>query len=114
MSSSGISTVRKAKDHQPWVKPLRVLISAASSITRAGLERLLEDQPSLHLVGAISNAAGLPPAIAENDPDVVLLHLEAQSSEANWEELIALGVPIVLLADEADLVSTTAALAAGV
>ena len=114
MSSSGLSTMRKPKHHQPSVKPLRVLISAASSITRAGLQRLLEKQPGVHLVGAISNVDGLSPAIAENDPDVVLLHLEAQSSETNWEELIALAVPIVLLADEADLVSATAALAGGV
>ncbi len=114
MSSSGLSTMRKPTHHQPSVKPLRVLISAASSITRAGLERLLEKQPSMQLVGAISSADGLPPAIAENDPDVVLLHLEAQSPETNWEELIALEVPIVLLADEADLVSATAAFAGGV
>jgi NarL family two-component system response regulator YdfI len=112
--SSGLSAVRKAKHHQPSVKPLRVLISAASSITRAGLERLLEKQPSVHLVGAISSANQLPEAIAENDPDVVLLHLEAQSSETNWEELMALAVPIVLLANETALVSATAALAGGV
>jgi two-component system, NarL family, response regulator YdfI len=114
MSSSGLSTMRKPKHHRPSVKPVRVLISAASSITRAGLERLLEKQLSVHLVGAISGADGLPPAISENDPDVVLLHLEALPSETNWEELIALEVPIVLLADEADLVSATAALAGGV
>ena len=95
MSSSGLSTMRKPKHHRPSVKPMRVLISAASSITRAGLERLLEKQPSVQLVGAISGANGLPPAIAENDPDVVLLHLEAQSPETNWEELIALEVPIL-------------------
>lgn len=106
--------MRKAKHHQPMVKPLRVLIFAASSITRAGLKRLLEKQPSVHLVGAISNVDSLPLAIAENDPDVVLIHREAQSSETNWEELIALAVPIVLLADEADLVSATAAIAGGV
>jgi DNA-binding NarL/FixJ family response regulator len=114
MSSSGLSTVRKEKHPQPTVKPLRVLISAASSITRAGLERLLENEPSLHLVGAIGSADGLPPAIAENDPDVVLLHLEAQPAEMRWEELMSLGVPIVLLAGEADLVGATAALAGGV
>jgi len=114
MSSSGLSTMRKLKHHQPSVKPLRVLISAASSITRAGLVSLLETQATLHLVGTISSPDGLAPAIAENDPDVVLLHLEAQSPETNWEELIALEVPIVLLADEADVVSATAALAGGV
>src|SRR5271169_2559702 len=100
MSSSGLSTMRKPKHHKPPVKPLRVLISAASSITRAGLERLLEKQPSVDLVGATSSGDGLPSAIAENDPDVVLLHLEAQSSETNWGDLVALEVPIVLLADE--------------
>ncbi len=114
MSSSGLSTVRKAKHHQPSAKPLRVLISAASSVTRAGLERLLEDQPSLQLVGTISSANELPQSIAENDPDALVLHVEGQSSETNWEELIALAVPIVLLTDEADLASTTAPLAAGV
>jgi len=114
MSSSGLSTVRKAKQHQPAVKPLRVLISAASSITRAGLERLVENQPSLNLVGAISSANELPQAIAENDPGAVLFHLEAHSAETNWEKLIALAVPIVLLAGEADLVRTTTALAGGV
>jgi two-component system, NarL family, response regulator YdfI len=114
MSSSGLSTVRNEKHHQPSVKPLRVLISAASSITRAGLQRLLETQPSVHLVGATSSANELPSAIAENDPDVVLLHLEVQSSETNWGDLVALEVPIVLLADEADLVGATAALASGV
>ena len=114
MSSSGLSTMRKPKQHWPSVKPVRVLISAASSITRAGLVSLLETQSTLHLVGAFSSADSLPTAIAENDPDVVLLHLEAQSPETNWEEVIALKVPIVLLADEADLASATAALAGGV
>ena len=114
MSSSGLSTMRKAKHHEPSVKPLRVLISAASSITRAGLERLLENETSLHLVGAIGSADELPQAIAENDPEVLLLQFEAQSSETDWEELIALAVPIVLLVDEADLVIATAALAGGV
>ena len=78
MSSSGLSTMRKTKHDQSSVKPLRVLISAASSITRAGLERLVEDRPNLHSVGVISSADELPQAIADNDPDVVIFHLEAQ------------------------------------
>jgi two-component system, NarL family, response regulator YdfI len=114
MSSSGLSTMRKAKRRNPAVKPLRVLISAASSITRAGLQRLLENEPSLHLVGATGGADELPQAVAENDPDAVLLHFEAHSAKTNWEELIALAVPIVLLAGEADIASATAALAGGV
>ena len=114
MSSSGLSTMRKPKQHSASVKPLRVLMSAASSTTSSGLERLIETQPSVQLVGAISSANELPQAIAENDPDVLLLHLDAETSETNWKELIALAVPIVFLADETDLPSATAALAGGV
>ncbi len=108
MSSSGFRTVRKPKHDQPSViEPLRVLISATSTFARARLERLLEKEPSVEVAGAISSADPLAPAIAENDPDVVLLHLEAQLSETEWEEMTALAVPIVLLADEADLASAT-------
>ena len=114
MSSSGLSTTRKPKHDRPSVKPLRVLISAASSITRAGLERLVDDQPNLHSVGVISSADQLPQAIADHDPDVVIFHLEAHSAETNWEELIALAVPIVLLVEDAEPLGTNAALAAGV
>ena len=95
MSSSGFRTVRKPKHDQPSViEPLRVLISAISAFARAGLTRLLEKEPSVEVAGAISSADGLAPAIAENDPDVVLLHLEAQLSETEWEGLTALAGPI--------------------
>jgi len=90
------------------------VICAASSFTRAGLERLLEQQPNLHIVTVVSSVDALPLAIAESDPDVVLLRLEAHSPEIRWEELGALDVPIVLLANEADLSIAAAALAAGV
>jgi DNA-binding NarL/FixJ family response regulator len=112
MSSSGVST--GANRISPAVKAVRVLICAASSFTRAGLERLLEPQPSLHIVSVVNSADALPPAIAESDPGVVLLHHEAQSPEISWEELSALDVPIVLLANEGDLAIAAAALAAGV
>ena len=113
MSSREVSTVRKP-NRLPPVKPVRVLISAASSFTRAGLERLLQSQPSVNVVGATNGVASLRSAIAESDPDLLLLHLEPQSPEAHWEDLIALDVPIVLLADEAELALAAAALAAGV
>src|SRR4029077_1615294 len=112
MSSSGVSI--GGKPNQPAVKAVRVLICAASSFTRAGLERLLEPQPSLHIVSVVNSADALPPAIAQSDPDVVLLRLEAHSPDIGWEELSALDVPIVLLANEADLAIAAAALAAGV
>ena len=95
-------------------KPIRVLICAASSFTRAGLQRLLEPQSSLQVAGAIPAANGLQQAIAESDPDVVLLQLATQSPELRWDALVALSVPIVLLTGTADLVSSAAAVAAGV
>ncbi len=113
-SSSASSTDGKAKHHQPAVKPLRVLICAASSFVRAGVERLLEPRGSMQVVGAINSTGTLPPAIAESDPDLVLLHLDGQSPEMRWGELIALHVPIVLLTDDADLGIAAAALGAGV
>ena len=90
------------------------MICAASSFTRAGLERLLQQQPNLDIVTVVNGVDALPLAIAESDPDVVLLCLEAHLPEIRWEELRALDVPIVLLANEADLSIVAAALAAGV
>lgn len=113
MSSSGVNIVRKPKQLPP-VKPVRLLISAASSLIRAGLERLLESQPNVSVVGVTSGVASLRAAITETDPDVLLLHLEPQMPEAQWEDVIAFDVPIVLLADEAEFAVGASALAAGV
>jgi len=77
------------------------------------LERLLEPESSVQVVGAVT-AHGLQQAIAESDPDVVFLQVAAPLQEIHWEGLIALGVPIVLLPESVDLVSGAAALAAGV
>jgi two-component system, NarL family, response regulator YdfI len=114
MSSSGVKTVSKPKRHQPAEKPIRVLICAASSFIRAGLERLLEPESSLQVVSAVPNINSLQPAIAESDPDVVFFRLEGQPQEMRWEEQIVLGVPIVLLVDSVDLVGAAAAIAGGV
>ena len=114
MSSSGVNTVSKPKRHQPAEKPRRVLICAASSFIRTGLERLLEPQSSLQVVGEVTTTNGLQQVIAEVDPDVVFLQIEDQLQEIRWEELIALGVPIVLLAESVDLVGAADAIAAGV
>jgi DNA-binding NarL/FixJ family response regulator len=104
----------RPKRHQPAEKPIRVLICAASSFTRAGLERLLEKQSSLQVVGGITTTNGLQQAIAESDPDVVFLQIEDRLQQMRWEGLIVLGVPIVLLAESVDLLGTAAAIAAGV
>ncbi|HZD31627.1 MAG TPA: response regulator transcription factor [Candidatus Angelobacter sp.] len=104
----------KPKRHQPAEKSVRVLICAASSFARAELERLLEPESSLQVVGAVPNTNSLRPAIAESDPDVLFLQIDGQLQEMRWEELIVLGVPIVLLAESVDLVGAAAAIAGGV
>ena len=103
----------KLKRQQSEVKPIRVLICASSSLTRAGLERLLEPESSLKVVSSVPNRNSLRPAIAESDPDVVFLQIEDQLQEIRWEEWIALGVPIVLLAESVDRVGAADAIAAG-
>lgn len=104
----------KSKRRQPAEQPVRVFICAASLFSRAGLERLLEPQGSLQVVGTVANPTRLRPAIVESDPDVIVLQVEAQSQEMRWRELIDLGVPIVMLAESVDLVRAAAAVAGGV
>lgn len=109
--SSGISTQRKPKRRRSSMKPMRVLICAATSLTRAGLQRLIELQPTLSFAGAINGIDDLPTAIAEIDPDVVFLHLESQSKEMLWDVLISFGVPVVLLSEQMNPVQLASALA---
>ena len=75
----------KQKRHQSEVKPIRVLICAASWFSRARLERLLEPQPTLQVVGGITTTNGLQQALAESDPDVVFLQIEDQLQEMRSE-----------------------------
>jgi DNA-binding NarL/FixJ family response regulator len=114
MSIARTRSVRTAKHNQDTDKPVRVLICATSSLACAELERLLEPQSGVYIVGAVASAVGLAFAISEKDPDVLILQLPAQPHAIHWEELTALGVPIVLLVEGTDLVNPTAAMAAGV
>jgi DNA-binding NarL/FixJ family response regulator len=92
---------------------LNVLICAASSLARAGLERLL-DQHGVRVVAEVSNAGDLPAKIAESDPEVIILRLDAPPREIRWQELMALGVPVVLLVESVDSIHLSAAVANGV
>lgn len=103
----------KPKRHQPLEKMLNVLICAASSLARAGLERLL-DQHGVRVVAEVSNAGDLPAKIAESDPEVIILRLDAPPREIRWQELMALGVPVVLLVESVDSIHLSAAVANGV
>jgi len=105
--------VSKPKRHQPLEKMLNVLICAASSLARAGLERLL-DQLGVRVVAEVSNAGDLPAKIAESDPEVIILRLDAPPREIRWQELMALGVPVVLLVESVDSIHLSAAVANGV
>jgi len=105
--------VSKPKRHQPLEKMLNVLICAASSLARAGLERLL-DQHGVRVVAEVSNAGDLPAKIAESDPEVIILRLDAPPREIRWQELMALGVPVVLLVESVDSIHLSAAVANGV
>jgi DNA-binding NarL/FixJ family response regulator len=78
------------------------------------MKRLIKTQPSLQLVGAVNGTLALRSVIADSDPDVILVHLESQSPEPDWKELTLLNVPVVLLADDLDVVSLMAAFSNGV
>ena len=102
------------KHNQKADKPVRVLICATSSVSCAQMKRLLDPQSGVYIVGTVASAIGLAFAISENDPDVLILQLPGQPHAIRWEELTALGVPIVLLVEGTNLVNPGVAIAAGV
>ncbi len=55
---------------------IRVLIAAASSVIRAGLESLLRSSSTLEVVGSAADLQSLAPALEREQPDVVLADLE--------------------------------------
>jgi NarL family two-component system response regulator YdfI len=112
MSSSEVSIVETPQHHAPASEPIRVLIAAASSLARAGLERLIESQPNLQLVGGVEDS-GLRSAISESDPDVLVLHTTIEPSLQVWRELTALNLPVVLCVENPDPSIAAVALAAG-
>lgn len=103
----------KPSRNPPAARRLRVLICAASSRERARLEQLLAQQTTVKLVAIVPRAGGLLHAIAESDPDVVVLHLENPSAEIRWENLLAQGIPVVLLAESISPFEIPAVVAGG-
>jgi two-component system, NarL family, response regulator YdfI len=87
---------------------IRVLLAAASTVRRAGLEALVKKAPLLELAGSLHNAAVAQYA-AQLQPDVVLLDLE---SETLARESAAL--PVVALIDEPSTDWTAHALRSGI
>jgi len=94
----------------------RVLVAAADSIVRVGLESIVRTSPELVVVGSSSNLATLAALIEERSPDVVLMELGLYDESVS--EMLAIGalsgVAIVLLADDLQGDWTTEALRLGV
>lgn len=72
---------------------IRVLIAAASVVTRAGLEALVTTNPELTVIGSVSGVSKLAQQIETLQPDVVLLELE--SSEPVAETLFTLDAELL-------------------
>ncbi len=98
----------------------RVLVAAADSIVRAGLESIVRASPELVVVGSSSNVDTLAALIEERSPDVVLMELGRHNDEPVSEKLLALGAvsppapAIVVLGDYLHGDWTTEALRLGV
>jgi two-component system, NarL family, response regulator YdfI len=84
---------------------IRVLIAARSTIARTGLEALLAMHATLVAVGSTPDIGSFMPQVEDQQPDVVLLELEAYDDEtlASLQALNALSRPpaCVILTDDA-------------
>jgi NarL family two-component system response regulator YdfI len=87
---------------------IRVLLAAASTVRRAGLEALVKKAPLLQLAGSLHNALAVAQYAAQLQPDVVLLDLESETRTR------AAAFPVVALIDEPSADWTAHALRSGV
>ena len=101
------------KHSQLAEKSVRVLICASSAANRAKLEQELHRQPGKQVVATVPNIAELRIATVGNDLDVIILCVDTRLSRIDWEELTALGVPIVFIAEGRDIESAASAISAG-
>jgi NarL family two-component system response regulator YdfI len=87
---------------------IRVLLAAASTVRRAGLEALVKRAGLLQLAGSLHNALAVAQYAAQLQPDVVLLDLESETPTR------AAAFPVVALIDEPSADWTAHALRSGV
>lgn len=101
----------------------RVLVAAASDVTRAGLEAILAREPSLVVVGSTTTGASLAEEIAEHEPDVVLVELGGGDDDAlamlhvvsgDLDDGARPSPSLVVLADNGDVAPLATAFGAGV
>lgn len=101
----------------------RVLVAAASAVTRAGLEAILAREPSLVVVGCATSGASLTEEIAEHEPDVVLVEFAGSDDDAlallhvvsgDLDDGSRPSPSLVVLADDGDITPLVASFGAGV
>jgi len=89
----------------------RVLVAAASAVTRAGLEAILIREPTLTVVGETASPSSLVEEVAAQEPDVVLLEIVDHLADAipmlrilgvDADERSRAAPAIVLLLDDED------------
>jgi len=86
-----------------------VLLAAASTVRRAGLEALVKQAPLLQFAGSLHNALAVAQYAAQLQPDVVLLDLENEPPTR-----ASAMFPVVALIDEPSADWTAHALRSGV
>lgn len=102
----------------------RVLVSAASAVTRAGLEAILAREPAFTIVGDAEPSGPLTDEVGNHEPDVILLEWIGDTSGDTMAVLRLLGIDadesaravpaIVVLTDELDASRVAEFLDAGV
>jgi NarL family two-component system response regulator YdfI len=100
----------------------RVLVAAASAVSRAGLEAILAREPSLAVVGSATTNTSLAEEIAEHEPDVVLVEFAGDDDalamlhvvSGDSDDGVSSSPSLVVLADEAEVAVLAPALGAGV
>ena len=79
-----------------------MLLAAASTVRRAGLEALIKNAPLLKLAGSLQGTVAVAQYVAQLHPDVILLDLENENRESTVPALprIPNSFPVVALIDE--------------
>ena len=90
---------------------MRILIAAESPITRAGLESVVTQSPSLTVAGSVSTGH-LSEQIREAQPDVVLLAWR-HGLETSLDAWLESGPAFVLLMEDADQLAAAAGFHSG-
>ncbi|HEY2379515.1 MAG TPA: response regulator transcription factor [Gemmatimonadaceae bacterium] len=101
----------------------RVLVGADSAVTRAGLEAILARDPAFTVVGGSGALDALGDAVAEHEPDVVLVELPGADDDAlavmhaiglDADDVARPSPALVVLSDERDLAHVWELLRSGV